>query len=106
MNFISQNWGWLVGIFSVVGVFGGAIYKFSIRDSVSKHELYGKDGQPIYTHRVVYQKTVQEICGSIGDMKDTVEVLAKDIQQDRVTAFSFMSAVKEKLDLKFTLPKS
>lgn len=106
MQFLAQNWSWLLGIFTVIGVFGGAIYKFSIRDSVSKHELYKKDGQPIYRHVATCRNTVQEICGSIGDMKDTVEVLAKDIQQDRVTTFSFMSAVKEKLDLKFTLPKS
>lgn len=106
MQFISQNWGWIVGILSIVGVSGGAIYKISIRDSVSKHELYKKDGQPIYQHRSNCDKIMTSYTAGLNDIKETLEAMDEKLQHDRITTFMFMSAVKECLKLDFTLPKS
>lgn len=106
MNFITQNWGWLAGILTVVVTFGGAFYKFAVRDSVKKSELYGKDGRPIYQHRSDSREITISFTRCLGDIKSAMEILDKRLQHDRIASFAFMSAVKEKLDLKFTIPKS
>lgn len=105
MQFISQNWGWIAGISGIVLTFSGAIYKLVVMDSVKKSELYGKDGQPIYRHRSACQGIVKDIKEGVDSIKGSVEELDKTIQRDRITQNSFMSAVKENLDLKFTIPK-
>ncbi len=106
MNFITQNWGWIASIFGVVGVFGGALYKVAVRDSVNKSELYRKNGQPIYQHRSNCKEITTSFTNCLGEIKEAMEVMDKRLQHDRLTASAFMASVKEKLDLKFTIPKS
>jgi hypothetical protein len=106
MEFLAQNWGWLIGIFSTVGVFGGALYRVSIRGTVHKHELYEKNGQPIYQHRTNCKEITHSFTTCLGEIKDSMDALEKTLQQDRIASIGFMSAVKEKLDLKFTIPKT
>lgn len=105
MEFIAQNWRWLAGILTIAVTFGGAFYKFAIRDSVKKSELYEKDGRPIYQHRSDSKEITTSFTECLGEIKETMEAMDKRLQHDRLTASAFMSAVKEKLDLKFTIPK-
>ena len=106
MQFISHNWGWIAGILGIVLTFSGAIYKLAVMDAVKKSELYGKDGQPIYRHRSACQNIVKEFREGVDEIKESVNLMDKTFQRDRITQHSFMSAVKERLDLKFTIPKS
>lgn len=106
MNFITQNWGWLAGILTIVVTFGGAFYKVAIRDSIKKSELYKEDGQLIYQHRSNCKEITTSFTKCLGEIKETMEAMDKRLQHDRLTASAFMASVKEKLDLKFTIPKS
>lgn len=106
MEFIVQNWRWLAGILTIVVTFGGAFYKVAVRDSVKKSELYKKDGQPVYRHRSDCDKITTSFSTCLGEIRETMEAMDERLQHDRLTASAFMSAVKEKLDLNFTIPKS
>jgi len=105
MNFITQNWGWIAGILGVVSVFSGAFYKVAVRDSVKKSELYKKDGQPIYRHRSDCDKITTSFATCLGEIKDAMETMDKRLQHDRMASAAFMAAVKERLNLNFTIPK-
>jgi hypothetical protein len=82
---------------------------------VKKSELYREDGQPVYVH-VDSCKQARSECGKDGDedilairndlhlLKNRLEQMERARANARSLQLQFMSAVKEKLDLKFTVP--
>lgn len=84
---------------------------------VHKGELYMEDGTTKYvtapacmtyhTECLRQQKETQErIVAKVCEVKDAVESMEQKRQINSITFHSFMAAVKEKLDLKFTIPKN
>ena len=82
---------------------------------VKKSELYREDGQPVYVH-VDSCKQARAECGKDGDedilairndineMKNRLDGMERARSAARTLQLQFMSAVKEKLSLKFTVP--
>jgi hypothetical protein len=82
---------------------------------VKRSELYHEDGRPIYVH-VEGCKQSRAECGKDGDedllairndmtvVKNRLEEMERARANARSLQLQFMSAVKEKLDLKFTVP--
>lgn len=107
MDRILQNWPVILFTITCLSGLLGSFYVAGkkIRNFVCKHELYQEDGRPIYQHRKAYQEDMRELNGGLKEIKESIDGLAKKIQRDRITSTSFMSAVKEKLKLEFTIPK-
>lgn len=88
----------------------------SHKDFIKKSELYEKDGQPRYQHRALCFELrghcAQENQAVFEDIKRLItgiDVRMKQMEEKRAEArteqYGFMVAVKEKLNLKFELPK-
>lgn len=94
MQFLSHNWPVIAFIISCLG--GGA----------GGYLLVKKVDIPNMKKDIsCLQDEVSQFNGGVDDIKKCVNTLKKEIQHDRKIAFGFMVAVKEKLDLKFILPK-
>ena len=82
---------------------------------VKKSELYHEDGRPLYAH-VEGCRQQREDCGKDGDhdllairndlneVKNRLDGMERARANARTLQLQFMSAVKEKLNLKFTVP--
>lgn len=93
MDFISQHWQPIVFILTCLGGGGGAFY-------LAKKVEIPKMKADISR----LEDDVKQFNGGIADIKACFNNLKKDIQHDRKITYGFMTAVKEKLDLKFTIP--
>lgn len=82
-----------------------AAIQTNIKDVVHRDDIYDDHGLPIFKPKVECAKETSAIAAGIEDIKDTLDGLGQQIQRDRVVNGGFMSAVKERLDLKFTIPK-
>lgn len=82
---------------------------------VKKSELYHEDGRPLYVH-VEGCRQLRDDCGRDGDedllairndlndVKNRLDGMERARANARTLQLQFMSAVKEKLNLKFTVP--
>ena len=82
---------------------------------VKKSELYHEDGRPLYVHAEGCRQ-LREDCGRDGDedllairndlnaVKNRLDGMERARTDARTLQLQFMSAVKEKLNLKFTVP--
>lgn len=82
---------------------------------VKKSELYHEDGRPLYVH-VDGCRQLRDDCGRDGDedllairndlnaVKNRLDGMERARSDARTLQLQFMSAVKEKLNLKFTVP--
>lgn len=86
-----------------------------VRLLVHKHELYTPDGRPLYMHRSDCDKTTHECAdertaelsqlrSEIGAVRAKLDMMEDARDRARRQMIGFMAAVKEKMNLKFTIP--
>lgn len=86
-----------------------------IRTAVHKQELYTGDGKPVYMHRTDCDRSQQEckddraaqlsqISYEFKAIRAQLDAMEEARARARIQMIAFMAAVKEKMNLKFTIP--
>jgi hypothetical protein len=88
----------------------------TFRDLVRKHELYAADGRTVYVHReeCLRQRDacmrdsgedLSAIRASLTAISGRLDQMDRSRQDARTLQISFMAAVKQHMDLEFTVPE-
>jgi hypothetical protein len=93
------------------------VHDDGVRTLVHKHEIYTVDGRPIYMHRTDCERDrlsclgnrtteTEDLSAQLVALRRQLENMEKNRNRARTEMVAFMTAVKEKLDLRYVVPES